>query len=135
MKYVLDTNTVSFLMRGETRVRARLTACSRADVHLCQPVVAEVEYGLARLPRSARRTRLRRRFDVILGELERAAWTDEVSRAFGAIKAALERRGTRLEDFDVAVAAHALALDATLVTDNLTHMKRVEGLTVENWRE
>lgn len=135
MKYVLDTNTVSFLMRGESRVRDALTARSRADVYLCQPVVAEIEYGLARLPRSARRTRLRARADVILEELVRTPWTDEVSRAFGAIKADLERRGTRLEDFDVAVAAHAVALEATLVTDNLAHMRRVKGLAVENWRE
>ena len=49
-----------------------------------------------------------------------------MSRAFGAIKADLERRGTRIEDFDVAVAAHAVALEATLVTDNITHMKRVK---------
>jgi tRNA(fMet)-specific endonuclease VapC len=131
---VLDTNTVSFLMRGDPSVRAALTARSRADVCLCQPVISEIEYGLARLPRSARRTRLRRRFVVFLDELVRAPWTDDVSRAFGATKADLERRGTRLEDFDVAVAAHALALDAILVTDNVAHMQRVRGLTVENWR-
>lgn len=134
MKYVLDTNTVSFLMKGDSQVRDALTSRPRTDAYLCPPVVAEIEYGLARLPRSARKTRLRRRFDVFLEELVRASWTDDVSRAFGAVKADLERRGTRLEDFDVAVAAHALALDAVLVTDNVAHMQRVRGLTVENWR-
>lgn len=134
MKYLLDTNTVSFLMRGDPAVRDQLTSRSRADVYLCQPVVAEIEYGLARLPRSARKTRLRRRFDVFLKELVRAAWTDEVSRAFGTIKADLERRGIRIEDFDAAIAAHAMALDAALVTDNVEHMARISGLTVENWR-
>lgn len=134
MRYLLDTTTVSFLMRGEPAVRERLTSRSRADVLLCQPVVAEIEYGLARLPRSARKVRLRRRFDIVLAELARADWTDEVSRAFGAIRADLERRGIRLEDFDTAVAAHAVALDATLVTDNVAHMARVRGLRLENWR-
>jgi tRNA(fMet)-specific endonuclease VapC len=121
-------------MRGEPAVRAHLTSRSRVDVFLCQPVVAEIEYGLVRLPRSARRTRLRGRFDLFLEEIPRAAWTDAVSQAFGAIKADLERRGIRLEDLDVAVAAHAVALDAILVTDNLEHMRRVKGLAVENWR-
>ncbi len=134
MTYLLDTNTVSFLMRGETAVRERLLSHSRADVYLCQPVLAEIEYGLARLPRSARRTRLRQRFDTYLLEFARADWTDAVSRAFGEVKADLERRGIRIEDFDAAVAAHALAIGATLVSDNDAHMSRVKGLVVEDWR-
>jgi len=93
-----------------------------------------LSYGLARLPNSARKTRLRRRFDLFLEKLACAPWTDGVSRALGAIKADLERRGVRLEDFDVAVAAHALALEATLVTDNVAHLARVRNLPVENWR-
>ena len=134
MKYILDTNTVSFLMRGDTTVRERLTKHSRTDVLLCQPVISEIEYGLARLRRSARASRLRRLFDALLEELVRNSWTDEVSRAFGRIKADLERRGTRLEDFDAAVAAHAVAARATLVTADVEHMGRVTGLRVENWR-
>lgn len=66
-------------------------------------------------------------------ELPRAEWTDADSRMFGPVKATLERRGTRIEDFDAAIAAHALALDATLVTVNLGHMIRVPGLRVEDW--
>lgn len=135
MKFVLDTNTLSFLMRGDALVVEALTSRSRADVFLCQPVVSEIEYGLARLPRSARRSRLRKRFDVFLDELPRASWNDEVSQTFGTIKADLEQRGIRLEDFDVAVAAHALALGAVLVTDNIAHMSRVKGLKLENWRD
>lgn len=135
MKYVLDTNTLSFLMRGDEAVTRRLSACPRTDVLVPQPVVAEIAYGLARLPRSARLQRLQRRFAAVLVEMSRAGWTDDVSRAFGEIKAALEARGQRIEDFDVAVAAHAKALDAVLVTDNVSQMGRVQGLRVENWRE
>lgn len=134
MKYVLDTNMVSFLMRGDVDVARELTSHDRTDVFLPQPVVAEIEYGLARLPRSAGKKRLVERFEIVRGALQRATWTDEVSRSFGTTKADLERRGVRLEDFDVAVAAHALALNATMVTDNVAHMKRVEALRVENWR-
>jgi tRNA(fMet)-specific endonuclease VapC len=56
-----------------------------------------------------------------------------VSLAHGRIKASLERRGTRIEDFDAAIAAHALASDATLVTSNVDQMSRVPGLRVEDW--
>lgn len=134
MKYLLDTNTVSFILRGDPAVASALSSHARTDILLPQPVVAEIEYGLSRLPGSARKTRLRGRFEVLLSELPRADWTDTVSRAFGDIKADLEQRGVRIEDFDCAVAAHALALEATLVTDDFHHLKRFRGLSVQNWR-
>ena len=133
MKYVLDTNTLSFLMKGNPAVARILMSKSRTDVLLPQPVVAEIEYGLSRMPRSKKGDCLRQRFDLFLSELPRAEWSDDVSREFGHTKANLEQRGIRIEDFDVAVAAHALALGAKLVTDNLERMKRVKGLEIENW--
>jgi tRNA(fMet)-specific endonuclease VapC len=134
MKYVLDTNTVSYLMRGDESVCGRLTALARTDVLLPQPVIAEIEYGLARLAKSARKMRLRGRFEVLWAEMARCDWSDDVSRVFGEIKSGLERGGSRLEDFDIAVAAHARAIDATLVSDNAEHMSRIEGLRYESWR-
>ena len=73
------------------------------------------------------------RFALLCWELSRADWTDTVGQMYGRVKASLERRGTRIEDFDAAIAAHALAFDATLVTADLDHMTRVPGLRVENW--
>jgi len=131
--YVLDTNAVSALMKGSPAVVDRLAATDRADVALPQPVIAEIAYGIERLPRSARRQALQARFELVCSELQRLEWTDEVSHTYGRIKAALERRGARIEDFDAAIAAHAIALDATLVTANLDHMARIPGLRVEDW--
>ena len=88
---------------------------------------------MSRLPRSKRRAALQTRFDLLCAELPRAEWTDAVSHAYGRVKAVLERRGARSEDFDAAIAAHALALDATLVTANVDHMTRVPGLRIEDW--
>ncbi|HYQ16370.1 MAG TPA: PIN domain-containing protein [Polyangiaceae bacterium] len=133
MKYVLDTNAVSLLMKGDPAVIARLKQLARTDVCLPQPVIAEIEYGLQRLGRSKRRDSLASRFELLKRELSRASWSDEVSEAFGTIKAALERRGARIEDFDAAVAAHALAEECVLVTANMKHMARVAGLTIEDW--
>jgi tRNA(fMet)-specific endonuclease VapC len=72
---------------------------------------------------------------ALLGAMGRAEWTDEVSRRFGAIKADLEKRGARVEDFDVAIAAHALAVDAAVATTNVKHFERVRGLVVEDWTQ
>jgi len=68
-------------------------------------------------------------------EIQRVEWSDKVSQAFGTIKATLERRGERIEDFDAAVAAHAIAEGAVLVTANLKHMMRVPDLEIEDWLE
>ena len=133
MTYVLDTTAVSALMRGEPKAIARLAATTPTDVSVPQPVLAEIAYGIERLARSARRNQLQARFELIQSQLPRAVWTDDVSAAFGRIKASLERQGQRIEDFDAAIAAHAVAQHAVLVTSNTQHMKRVAGLRVEDW--
>lgn len=133
MPVVLDTSVLSALMRGDVGPSRRLLALDPAEVFVPQPAVAEVHYGLARLPRSRRRAALETRARELLSALARTPWTDAVSVAFGAIKADLERRGVRIEDIDVAIAAHASALDATLVSGNVRHMARIRGLRVEDW--
>ncbi len=133
MRYVLDTNVVSALMRGDAAVLDALRHKPKADVSVPQPVFAEIAYGIERLARSRKRATLEKRLAMIKAELARAPWTDEVSERFGAIKAALERKGARIEDLDVAIAAHAVAVGAVLVTANLRHMVRVPGLEVHDW--
>lgn len=135
MTYVLDTNAVSALMKGDEAVVQRLASYVPADVAIPQPVIAEIAYGIERVPRSRRRRALQARLDLVCSEITRTAWTDAVSHAYGRIKATLERRGTRIEDFDAAIAAHAVALGAILVTANLEHMARIPGLKVEDWTE
>ena len=133
MTWILDTNAVSALMRGDAAMIERLAAVMPTDVAVPQPVMAEIAYSIERLPRSKRRAALEERFNLVAAELARADWTDGVSRAYGRIKATLEKRGTRIEDFDAAIAAHAVAADATLVTADREHMLRIPGLDVEDW--
>src|SRR5882672_8987259 len=120
-------------MKSDARVLTRLKQANRRDVVLPQPVLAEVAYGIARLAKSRRRQLLEDRFEIITGTFERMEWTDAVSDAFGQIKASLERKGLRIEDFDVAIAAHALANDGILVTGNIKHMAGVADLLLEDW--
>ncbi len=125
--------TLSSLMRGLPGAVERLSQYRPAEVLLPQPVISEVAYGIARLPPSRKRDHLQRRFRLLLSQLRRSEWTDEVSLCFGTVKAELEERGEPLEDFDLAVAAHALARGGILVTDNVRHMGRIAGLSLESW--
>ena len=133
MKYVLDTNALSALMKGNAHALAQLRRAGRAEVGLPQPVIAEISHGIERLPKSKRRQALQQRFDLLRAELPRCQWTDTVSERFGEVKASLERKGQRIEDFDAAIAAHALAEGAVLVTANMDDMVRVPGLAIEHW--
>jgi tRNA(fMet)-specific endonuclease VapC len=132
-RYVLDTNVVSALMRGEAAVLARLAGCEIHDVAVPEPAWAEMTYGIERLPRSRRREALAGKLARWRATLPHAAWDEAVTDRFGDVKARLERAGRRIEDFDAAIAAHALALGATLVTANVDDMARVPGLRVEDW--
>lgn len=133
MKYILDTNAVSALMKGDGAVLDRLEKVSRSDVLVPQPVLAEIAYGIERLPKSKRRASLQERFELVRAELQRIEWSDEVSDRFGLVKAVLEKKGQRIEDFDAAIAAHALEPGAALVTANTDDMVRVPGLKIEDW--
>jgi tRNA(fMet)-specific endonuclease VapC len=133
MPYILDTNVVSALMRGEGDVEDRLLAEPRSSIHLIQPVISEIWCGIARLPTSKRREAMTARFELLVHTLPRAEWNDRVSARYGAVKAALDAAGKHIDDFDVAIAAHALAMDATVATRNSRSFDRVSGLDVEKW--
>ncbi len=131
MRYVLDTNTVSALMKGVPAVAARIARTPRADVAISQVTVAEIEFGLRYLPASRRRRLLRAQWETIGPELIRLPWDDQVSRAFGERKARLERSGKRMSDFDLAIAAHAIALGLIIVTADAAFERL--GIRREDW--
>ena len=103
-------------MKGQATVAARMATTARADVGVSQVTVAEIEFGLRYLPASKRRRLLQEQWGVIGPELIRLPWDDQVSRAFGERKARLERAGNRMSDFDLAIAAHAIAHGLIVVT-------------------
>jgi len=129
MRFLLDTNIVSELLanplgRAASRMREeRDTMCTSIIV------VAELRFGLAKRP-SSRRSAL---LDKVLESLPALPWTHPAEVHYGALRAVLERRGTPVGPNDLLIAAHTLALDATLVTANEREFRRVPGLRVENW--
>lgn len=131
MRYLLDTNTMSALMRGQQAVAARIGRTPREDVAISHLTVAEVEFRLRLLPVSKRRKELERQWATIGPELIRMPWDDQVSRIFGERRARLERAGQRMSDFDLAIAAHALAYGSVLVSSDAAfdHLR----IRRENW--
>ncbi|MBK7951193.1 MAG: PIN domain-containing protein [Deltaproteobacteria bacterium] len=131
MKFLLDTNTVSALMRGEPHAAVRVAGTPREDIAISQVTAAEIEFGLRYLPASMRRRALEAQWSAVGAELIRLPWSDEVSRRFGERKAKLEKVGRRMSDFDLAIAVHALVFGLTLVTADRAFGRL--GLSIENW--
>ena len=132
MRYLLDTNVcVDYLTGRHPEVVSRLQAEKPADLCTSSVVVAELRYGADKSKRKSKNHQL---LDALLAELRCVDFDAEAARVFGRVRAALERRGRPIGPYDTMIAAHALHLDCTLVTDNLNEFKRVKGLDVESWR-
>jgi tRNA(fMet)-specific endonuclease VapC len=127
--YMLDTDTVSFALRGQGRVAERLLEHRPSEVCVSSLTLAELRYG-ADVRRSRR---LHHLIDAFVDAIEVAGFDRNAADRFGALGALLARRGVPIGTIDTLIAAHALALGLTLVTHNERHFARVPGLTIESW--
>jgi tRNA(fMet)-specific endonuclease VapC len=128
-RFMLDTDTVSFALRGQGAVGSRLLDHRPSEVSISSITLAELRYG-ADLRRSRR---LHTLIDTFVASIAVAPFEDEAADRFGSVAAALRHAGTPIGSLDTLIAAHALALGATLVTNNTRHFERVPGLRTENW--
>lgn len=129
-RWMLDTNTVSYLIRN-TYPNVRQAVAQRPMAALCISAVtrSELLYGVARHPAA---TRINPVIEELLRQVDTLDWTADVADHHGELRARLERDGIGLGSFDQMIAAHALALDLTLVSNDRA-FERVAGLRLENW--
>ncbi len=99
------------------------------DIGLCSVVAGELAYGVAK----SGSVRNRQALDLFLAPLTILPFDEAALWAYGDLRAELERRGTPIGALDTLIAAHALSLPATLVTNNLSEFLRVPGLQLDNW--
>jgi tRNA(fMet)-specific endonuclease VapC len=129
VRFLLDTDTISFALRGQGRVAAELQRRSPSQVCTSSVVVGELELGAAR--RGSRK--LRRELDGLYSGLEVLPYDVEAARRYGRLAATLLDAGVPIGVEDTMVAAHALSRGLTLVTHNRKHFERVKGLRVDDW--
>ena len=92
--------------------------------------LAELEFGAAR---SSRASQARQALAEFLLPLEVAPFDEPAARAYGGVRETLEKKGRPIGPLDTLIAAHALGLDAVLVTNNTREFARVPGLALEDW--
>jgi tRNA(fMet)-specific endonuclease VapC len=129
MDFLLDANAISDIGRIPN---GKAAAQYRTHEHRCGTsiiVASEVQYGIAKHPERWGAIRAAE----LLGKLTILGYDAPADEHYGQIRAQLERAGTPIGSNDMLIAAHALALDCTLVSANEREFRRVPGLRVENW--
>lgn len=129
--YMLDTNTCIYLIKHRPEsLTLKMSSLRVGEVAISSIVSAELWYGVAL---SQKRKENQEALHDFLRYAEVLAWPKEAAPIYGEIRAELRARGTPIGAMDLLIAAHAVFLGTTLVTDNQREFVRVPGLKIENW--
>ena len=129
-KYMLDTNICIYLMKHQPpEVAVRFAQCFVGEVVISAITLAELEYAVA--CSGASKAHNQAAMDGLLDDIVVAAFEARAARAYGPIRASNRERNK--DALDKLIAAHAVALGVTLVTNNEANFRTCPGLTVENW--
>lgn len=132
--YLLDTNIVSYFLRGASpALNQRILDSAPDELAISIISAGELRYGLSRLPPSRRAVQLAHQLDGLLTAVAVLALPSEAAQHYGTARSQLEAAGTPIGGNDLWIAAHALSQDLTLVTNNTCEFERVVGLKFENW--
>ena len=126
---MLDTDMVSHLIRGHPVVARRVVAVPMASICISSITEGELMFGLSKRPEAIRLQRLVREF---LLRVDALPWDSATAQGYGAVRAELERQGRILAPLDMLIAAHALALNTVLVTNDRA-FRQIPDLDVEDW--
>ena len=129
MTYLLDTNTVGYLVRNQPTVLARLVSHPPAMIHISAITEGELLFGLANNP-SARR--LHKTVSEFIRHATVLAWDRSVALQYSLLGTEMNKQGKPLAPLDMLIAAHALSIKAILVSSD-SAFQMVPGLQVEDW--
>ncbi len=131
-RYMIDTNIVSYIIKGKSPAsRAKLATLTHGDI-ACISVIteAEIQFGLAQNPSA---TLLRSAVEAFFAKIQVLPWGREEAQAYGALRAKQEAAGKPLGNLDMLIAAHAISIGAILVTNDKA-LSKVPGLPGSvNW--
>lgn len=128
-RYLLDTNTVSYLIRGSANVRKKVVSLSMSELAISAITEGELLFGLAKNPAAKQLKILVHEFLIRVDVLP---WDSHVAECYGTLRASMQKQGKILGNLDMLIAAHALALGLVLITNDRA-FKQIAGLKIEDW--
>lgn len=128
--YLLDTDIVIYSLKGDSAVKKNLERNLHAELKISIVTLMQLYYGAYKSQKVASNIgKIKRIEDAV----EIIALGRESAEIFAMLKADLEKAGIPLDDFDLILAACALVHNLVLVTNNVKHFQRIQGLKFENW--
>ncbi len=129
--YLLDTNIISYCMRGDPSVVNRIKSCSPGELSLSTITLAEILFGIEKSPvkKKVRREKIHR----ICSQLEIHPFDEPAAERYALIRARLEGVGLIISERDLQIASIAMANRLCLVTHNTKEFTRIKDLPVEDW--
>jgi len=128
-RYMLDTNTVSYLIRGHPAVVRRVVAAPMAALCISAITEGELLFGVARRPEARR---LQTAVQEFLKRVDVLPWDSAISDFYGISRVELEKQGKTLAPLDLLIASHALGTDAVLVSSDKA-FSHLTTLSLEDW--
>ncbi len=131
MKYMLDTNICIYLIKQKPpKVLKHFKSHAVGDIGISSITLAELRYGVSK---SRQVERNRQALDEFILPLEIDDFGEKAAMEYGAVRAELEKAGKPVGSMDMLIGAHALALGATLVTNNVKEFRQIKNLKVVDW--
>jgi tRNA(fMet)-specific endonuclease VapC len=127
--YLLDTNTVSHIIKRHPQAIQHLLAVPMRSVFISAITAGELAFGLAKRPEAAA---LKATVTEFLRRVEVLPWDDAVAQTYGTLRAQLQGDGTPLGSLDMQIAAHALHAKAILVSSDKAFQK-IAALSIQDW--
>ncbi|MBD2690512.1 type II toxin-antitoxin system tRNA(fMet)-specific endonuclease VapC [Anabaena catenula] len=133
MRYLLDTNICIYIIKQKPqKVLDKFQSLQISDIGISSITVAELEYGVAK---SQQQEKNRTALLQFLLPLQIVEFNQSSATIYGEIRSNLESQGIVIGAMDMLIAAHALSLGVTLVTNNVREFSRISTLSLENWVE
>ncbi len=125
---ILDTDTISYYLRGDENIRKKFIL-HRHELASTTINYAELIYGL----KCRDSKNLVPKVELIFENIKIFTFDKNTARIFGVLKAILRKKGSIVADMDLMIASIAMANNETVISNNLKHFGRIEGLNVESW--
>ncbi len=130
MKYLLDTDTCIFWLKGNEHIEQKAMSYGIDNLAISFITVSELYYGAYKSQRVDKNIALVRKLTDQINVVES---DDAIGETFGSLKASLENVGLIIDDADMFIAACALVHGLTVITNNTKHFRRIKGLKLDNW--
>lgn len=131
--YLLDTTTISDILRRNISVLNQLRKVSPTEVYISVVSQYEIEYGFILSPKS--RARFETDLGILYGEISCIPLTTEIAMAGARVASQLKEKGKPIGLPDVLIAATGLVEGLTVVTSNTKHFERIEDIKLRDWRQ